>query len=50
MTLAQGEALTANAGSALSLPADTLCVHGDNAEPVAAVRAIREAFQALEQA
>ncbi|MHB0777615.1 5-oxoprolinase subunit PxpA [Halomonas sp. WWR20] len=50
VTLAKGEALTANDGSTLSLPADTLCVHGDNAESVAAVRAIREAFQALEQA
>lgn len=50
VTLARGEALTANDGTQLTLPADTLCVHGDNAESVAAVRAIREAFRALEQA
>ena len=37
-------------GSALQLPCDTLCVHGDNPESVAAVRAIREAFTALESA
>ncbi|WP_106418325.1 5-oxoprolinase subunit PxpA [Salinicola tamaricis] len=50
VTLARGEALTASDGSALTLAADTLCVHGDNAESVAAVKAIREAFQALEDA
>lgn len=47
VALARGEALTVSDGSALKLPADTLCVHGDNAESVAAVKAIREAFQAL---
>lgn len=47
VTLAKGEALTANDGSALRLDADTLCVHGDNAESVAAVRAIRDAFDGL---
>jgi len=31
-------------GGLLRLEADTLCVHGDNAESVAAVRAIREAL------
>ncbi|WP_110651203.1 5-oxoprolinase subunit PxpA [Salinicola peritrichatus] len=50
VALAKGEALTAGDGSALRLPADTLCVHGDNAESVAAVKAIREAFQALDDA
>jgi len=48
--LARGEPLAANDGSELQLVADTLCVHGDNAESVAAVRAIREAFRALESA
>ncbi|MDR5875798.1 5-oxoprolinase subunit PxpA [Vreelandella gomseomensis] len=48
--LAKGESLTALDGTALSLPCDTLCVHGDNPESVAAVRAIREAFNALESA
>ena len=47
VTLAKGEPLTANDGSLLHLPADTLCVHGDNAESVAAVRAIRDAFDGL---
>ena len=50
VALAKGEALTARDGSALQLPCDTLCVHGDNPESVAAVRAIREAFTALESA
>jgi UPF0271 protein len=50
VTLAKGEPLTARDGSALYLPCDTLCVHGDNPESVAAVRAIREAFTALESA
>ena len=48
--LARGEPLTANDGTSLTLVSDTLCVHGDNAESVAAVRAIRDAFQTLEQA
>ncbi|SDN95571.1 5-oxoprolinase subunit PxpA [Vreelandella arcis] len=48
--LAKGESLTALDGTALSLPCDTLCVHGDNPESVAAVRAIRDAFNALESA
>lgn len=50
VALAKGEALTASDGSKLHLPADTLCVHGDNAESVAAVKAIREAFQQLSDA
>jgi len=47
MTLARGEALNANDGTRLVLPADTLCVHGDNESSVAAVRAIRQAFDEL---
>ena len=50
VTLARGEALTARDGTKLVLPADTLCVHGDNESSVAAVRAIREAFDQLEGA
>lgn len=49
-TLAKGDALVASDGSALPLRADTLCVHGDNAGSVAAVRRIRQAFDALAQA
>lgn len=49
-TLARGEPLVASDGSALNLQAHTLCVHGDNAGSVAAVRRIREAFDALGQA
>ena len=49
-TLAKGDALVASDGSALPLRADTLCVHGDNAGSVAAVRRIRKAFDALAQA
>ncbi|WP_148252128.1 5-oxoprolinase subunit PxpA [Aidingimonas lacisalsi] len=45
VALARGEALTANDGTALVLPADTLCVHGDNPESIAAVKAIRAAFR-----
>ena len=45
--LARGEPLETAEGTRLQLPCDTLCVHGDNPESVAAVRAIREAFQAL---
>lgn len=50
IALARGDALAASDGSALRLRSDTLCVHGDNAGSVAAVRRIREALQALEQA
>ncbi|WP_110603133.1 5-oxoprolinase subunit PxpA [Salinicola lusitanus] len=50
VALAKGEPLIADDGSELRLPADTLCVHGDNAESVAAVKAIREAFQRLADA
>ncbi|CAM4156099.1 5-oxoprolinase subunit PxpA [Vreelandella rituensis] len=50
VALAKGEPLTALDGTVLHLPTDTICVHGDNPESIAAVRAIREAFQALESA
>lgn len=42
--IARGEPLTAIDGSDLVLTADTLCVHGDNAESIAAIRAIRQAL------
>jgi UPF0271 protein len=44
LTIARGGNLTARDGSALHLQANTLCVHGDNASSVAAVRRIREAL------
>ena len=46
--LASGTALTASDGSSLTLRADTLCVHGDNAGSVAAVQQIRAALSALQ--
>ncbi|MBS7661014.1 LamB/YcsF family protein [Pseudomonas lalucatii] len=49
-TLAKGAALVASDGSALTLTAHTLCVHGDNAGSIAAVRRIRQAFDGLVQA
>lgn len=45
--IARGEPLTASDGSALVLAADTLCVHGDNAESIAAIQAIRAALDDL---
>lgn len=50
LTLARGEPLRASDGSSIRLTSDTLCVHGDNASSVAAVRQIREALTRLEQA
>jgi UPF0271 protein len=50
VTLARGETLVASDGSALLLRAQTLCVHGDNASSVAAVKRIRQAFDTLDQA
>jgi len=44
LTLARGETLVAIDGSPLPLQADTLCVHGDNAGSIAAVRRIRDAL------
>lgn len=43
--LASGQPLIASDGSALLLPTDTLCVHGDNAGSIAAVRRIRQALE-----
>ena len=50
LALARGEPLRASDASALQLVSDTLCVHGDNAGSVAAVRRIREALRELEHA
>lgn len=49
LTLARGEALSTSDGSALQLPADTLCVHGDNPQSVAVVRQIRQALEHMAQ-
>ncbi|MCG6657193.1 LamB/YcsF family protein [Halomonas campisalis] len=45
--IARGHPLTAKDGSQLVLAADTLCVHGDNPESIAAVKAIRQALRDL---
>lgn len=45
--IAKGEPLTAIDGSEIVLNADTLCVHGDNSESIAAIQSIREAILAL---
>ncbi|MFI8377036.1 5-oxoprolinase subunit PxpA [Pseudomonas helleri] len=50
LTLAAGEPLQSNDGSALYLQANTLCVHGDNASSVSAVQRIREALNQQVQA
>jgi len=47
LALARGQSIQSTQGKALHLEADTLCVHGDNPESVAAVRAIRDAFRTL---
>ena len=47
VALTSGEALQASDGSTLHLAAQTLCVHGDNAGSVAAVKRIRETFDSL---
>ncbi|QGZ30338.1 5-oxoprolinase subunit PxpA [Stutzerimonas stutzeri] len=47
LRLAKSEPLTASDGSALTLRADTLCVHGDNAGSITAVQRIRQALQGL---
>ncbi|MBD1550695.1 5-oxoprolinase subunit PxpA [Pseudomonas typographi] len=49
LTLANGGNLRARDGSELRLRADTLCVHGDNAASVAAVRRIRDALRQAAQ-
>lgn len=46
--IASGLPLTASDGSDLILQADTLCVHGDNKESVASVRAIRQMLTTLQ--
>lgn len=48
--IATGQPLVASDGSELILTADTLCVHGDNEESVASVRAIRQMLTALKEA
>lgn len=48
LRIARGQALVASDGSALVLTAETLCVHGDNPESIAAVKAIRQALDDLE--
>ena len=50
LTLAAGQPLQSNDGSALHLQANTLCVHGDNASSVSAVQRIREALNQQVQA
>ena len=47
LRLARGEALTTLDGGTLTLQADTLCVHGDNAASILAVQRIRQSLQAL---
>ncbi|MFD1008574.1 5-oxoprolinase subunit PxpA [Oceanisphaera ostreae] len=45
--IATGEPLIASDGQPLRLQADTLCVHGDNPESIAAVSAIRQMLTSL---
>lgn len=45
VAFARHQPITTLDGQSLTLDADTLCVHGDNRESVAAVRAIRDALQ-----
>ncbi|PAU78647.1 hypothetical protein CK501_13235 [Halovibrio salipaludis] len=42
--IARGETLTTSGGGELILEADTLCVHGDNPDSIAAIRRIRDAI------
>ena len=44
LAISRGEAIQAITGKPIHLEADTLCVHGDNPESVASVRAIRKAL------
>ncbi len=48
--IATGQPLTTVDGSELVLTADTLCVHGDNEESIAAVRRIRDMLNTLDTA
>jgi UPF0271 protein len=45
VTIARGEAITAVDGNALTLVADSLCVHGDGAKALATVTASRHALE-----
>lgn len=45
MILSRGEPIQSINGTSLHLEADSLCVHGDNPESIAAVRAIRVALE-----
>lgn len=47
LTFARGQPIHSMEGKPLILEADTLCVHGDNLDSVAAVRAIRDALKEL---
>ena len=47
LRLARGEALTTHDGGTLTLQADTLCVHGDNAASILAVQRIRQSLEAI---
>ncbi|MGM0774519.1 5-oxoprolinase subunit PxpA [Marinobacter sp.] len=47
--IATGQPLSTSDGSELILAADTLCVHGDNDESIASVRAIRQMLSALQE-
>ncbi len=42
--IARGEPITAMDGQSFVMDADTLCVHGDNPDAIAAIRRIREAL------
>ena len=42
--IARGEPITTRDGQDLIMEADTLCVHGDNPESIAAIRRVREAL------
>lgn len=45
LAISRGESIQSINGKSLYLEADTLCVHGDNPESVAAVRSIRDALK-----
>ncbi|MEJ5927498.1 5-oxoprolinase subunit PxpA [Corynebacterium sp. H128] len=48
LRLAQGEEITAITGEAISVPADSLCVHGDNPAALELVRRIRQELKAAD--
>lgn len=43
-TISQGQAITSVEGAKLTVHADSLCVHGDNPEAIATIKAIRQAI------